>query len=84
MMYKLIMVVNNIMHQCWWWNGKSFYEFETVENLIEFIKEKIPVRAREIERIYEEDKVKTNGNLANNSWFRVEKGKHQMTEYTSF
>ena len=80
-MYELIMVIANIKH---WWNGKSFYRFNTIDELIDFMTSHIPMRERDIEFIYSNDMKKDNGNLANTSWYRVHKGEYEMTEYTSF
>lgn len=95
MKYKLKMVVANISHKSWWWNGKSVYEFETLKELEDFMIEHIPLdkcealnymtrRESEIDFIRKNDKKKSNGKLASTSWYEVEKGEHQMTEYTSF
>lgn len=85
-MYTLSMVVNNIRHKSWWWNGATSYTFDTVENLIRFMRAKIPTGERNIKMIYEEDKIKETGTLAHTNWYKVIKGnrEHQMTEYTSF
>jgi len=92
MKYKLRMVVSNIRHKSWWWNGKSNYEFETLDELIDFMSEHIPLKEfsgcnymkSDINSIYENDKKYDNGRLACTSWYEVEKGEHQMTDYTSF
>ena len=84
MKYKLIMVVANISHKSWWWNGKSFYEFNTIDELINFMEENIPITQKAIDFIRKNDQSKNNGRLACTSWYEVEKGEHQMTEYTSF
>ena len=84
MKYKLIMVVSNIQHKSWWWNGKSSYEFETLSELISFMESHIPITKRDIDFICENDEKKDARGLANTSWYAVEKGEHQMTEYTSF
>ena len=83
-MYELKMVIANIKHKSWWWNGKPYYKFETIDELINFMMTHIPMTNRSIEFIYENDKKKQNGRLACTSWYEVEKGAHEMTEYTSF
>lgn len=86
-MYTLSMVVNNIRHKSWWWNGATSYTFDTVENLIKFIREKkIPTGEGNIKMIYKQDKIKSVGTLVFTNWYKVVKGnpEHQMTEYTSF
>lgn len=44
----------------------------------------IPMSDRDIDIIYDNDDKKENGRLDCTSWYTVEKGEHQMTEYTSF
>ena len=83
-MYKLIMSVANIKHKSWWWDGKPFYEFGTIDELIDFMKTNIPMSKRDVEFICKNDKEQQNGRLACTSWYDVEKGEHEMTEYTSF
>ena len=86
-MYKLIMVVANIGHTSWyssWNNKKVFYTFETVDELIDFMWEHIPMRDRDVKFIRDNDAKKKNGKIANTSWYVVQKGEEQMTEYTSF
>jgi hypothetical protein len=84
MKYKLVMVVANIKHTSWWWNGKSCYEFEVLEELLNFMSKHIPLKQRDVDFIRKNDENKKNGGLADTSWYRVEKGEHQMTDYTSF
>jgi hypothetical protein len=83
MQYTLRMLLANIKHTSWW-KGKSIYTFETIEDLLRFIEEHIPITNYQYNFIIEHDKLNTRGNLACTSWYRVEKGEHQMTEYTSF
>jgi len=83
-MYNLKMVVANISHKDWWWHGKSSYKFETLKPLLDFMNENVPMTERDINFIIENDKKKEAGRLACTSWYEVEKGEHQMTEYTSF
>ena len=92
MKYKLIMVVANIKHKSWWWNGRSSYQFETLDELLEFMNDHIPLgkfdglnyMRSDINSIYENDKRIDNGRLACTSWYEIEKGEHQMTDCTSF
>lgn len=83
-MYKLEMVVPNIKHTSWWWNGKSIYKFDNIDEMIDFMMAHIPMKSRDIDFIYNNDKRQKCGRLACTSWYSVEKGEHQMTEYTSF
>lgn len=83
-MYRLEMVVANIKHQSWWWNGKPICEFDDIDELIDFMIKHIPMTNEDINFIYNNDKKQKNGRLACTSWYSVEKGEHQMTEYTSF
>lgn len=83
-MYKLIMTVSNISHKDWWWNGNSAYKFKTLQDLLDFMSEHIPTTERDVNFITENDKRQQTGRLACTSWYEVEKGEHQMTEYTSF
>ena len=82
-MYKLRMVIHNICYKPWWWNGKPFYHFDTVDELIDFMIHKIPMDGKDVKFIYDNDKKKLHGRLACTSWYEVEKGEHEMTEYTS-
>lgn len=84
MKYELIMVIANIEHKSWWWNGKSNYNFETLDELLIFMNKHIPLKQSDIEFIIKNDGKQENGKLACTSWYTVEKGEHQMTEYTSF
>ena len=84
MKYKLIMCVANIQHTSWWWNGKSVYKFETLDELLDFMIKHIPLKERDIDFIHKNDGKQDNGRLACTSWYDVEKGEPQMTEYTSF
>lgn len=86
-MYRLIMVVVNISHTSWyrsWQNRKTVYAFETIDELIDFMWEHIPMRDRDVDFIRNNDAKKQNGSLACTSWYEVKKGEDQMTEYTSF
>lgn len=83
-MYKLRMVVANISYKPWWWSGKPFYEFDTIDELMNFMVRKIPMDGNDVKLIYDNDKKQKNGRLACTSWYEVEKGEHKMTEYTSF
>lgn len=82
--YRLIMTIPNIKHKSWWWNGQPIYGFDTVDELLCFMKSKIPMCQRDIELIRNNDSLKENGRIACTSWYDVEKGEDQMTEYTSF
>jgi len=78
------MVIANIKHTSWWWNGKSCYRFDTLDELLGFMNKHIPLRKSDIDFIRNNDKKRNNGRLACTSWYEVEKGEHEMTEYTSF
>ena len=41
-MYRLTMVIANIKHNSWWWNGKRIYTFETIDELIDLCKQLNP------------------------------------------
>lgn len=82
-MYKLIMVIANIKHKTWWWNGKSVYSFDDLESLFRFMTSRIPGTAENIVTICARDNAITDGRLYCTSWYDVEKGDKQMTEYTS-
>jgi len=84
MKYKLIIVVANIKHKSWWWNGKSCYEFDVLDELIDFMIKHIPLTNKDIEFVRRNDKKQDDGKLASTSWYEIEKGEHKMTEYTSF
>lgn len=94
MKYKLIMVVANIKHNSWWWNGKPCYQFNELDKLIDFMVKHIPLTnhsnipyisgSKDIELIRENDKKQDYGRLASTSWYEIEKGEHGMTEFTSF
>jgi len=84
MKYKLIMIIANIKHKSWWWNGKSIYQFEALAELLKFINKHIPITESDIDFICKNDEKKNNGRLTCTSWYEIEKGEHQMTEYTSF
>lgn len=84
MKYKLIIVVANVKHTSWWWNGKSEYEFETIDTLIDFMIEHMPLTNKDVDFIYRNDKNKDNGRLACTLGYEIEKGQYEMTEYTSF
>lgn len=81
--YQLNLCVSNIKHKPWWWHGCSFYCFESLELLLDFIKKRIPFTKKEEERIRKQDEIKGEGKLANNSWYEIVKGE-PMTAYTSF
>lgn len=86
-MYRLIMVVANISHTPWyrsWQNRKTVYAFETIDELIDFMREHIPMRDRDVAFIRSNDAKKKDGRLACTSWYEVKKGEDLMTEYTSF
>ena len=83
MNYTIEMCVANIKHKEWW-NGAAIIEFETIQDVISFIRSHIPVKQRDIDFIIENDKNKSRGRLACTSWYSVRKGDPMMTEYTSF
>ena len=85
--YRLIMVVANIGHTSWYrsWNNKKItYAFDTIDELIDFMWEHIPMRNRDVDFIRNNDAKIQSGRLVCTSWYEVKKGKDQMTEYTSF
>ena len=82
--YRLRMVVANISHTSWWWNGKAFYEFDAIDELLSFMINKIPMTQREIDLIQRSDHEKKDGRIGCTSWYEIEKGEDLMTEYTSF
>lgn len=82
--YRLKMVVANISHTSWWWNGKSFYEFDTINELLSFMASKMPMTQREINLIRWYDHKKKDGHISNTLWYEIKKGEDLMTEYTSF
>lgn len=82
--YKLRMVIPNIKHTQWWWNGVENYEFESLDKMLEFMKKRIPMTDRSVAFIRDNDSKKERGRLACTSWYEVIKGNSLMTEYTSF
>lgn len=82
--YRLRMVVANIGHTSWWWKGKPFYEFDTVDELLAFMESRIPITQRETALIRKCDEKTQNGRIGCTSWYEIKKGEEQMTEYTSF
>ena len=83
-MYTLEMAIPNIRHKSWWWNGKTIYKFNDIDELVSFMTAHIPMSDKDIDFIYDNDERKKNGRLDCTSWYTVEKGEHQMTDYTSF
>jgi hypothetical protein len=83
-MYRLEMCTPNLKYISWWRGGKSLYKFDTIDELIDFMSANIPMTIGDMDFIYREDKKKQVGRLACTSWYTIEKGKRQMTEYTSF
>lgn len=85
-MYKIVIYVANIQHNPWW-NGKSTYQFDTLNEVIQCLKTIFPensIKDWELNRMIEADKKYENRNIAHTSWYKVIKGKEQMTWYTSF
>lgn len=85
-MYKLIICTANIKHYDWW-NGKNSYKFETIDEVIQCLKDIFPrgsIREWEFSNMIKHDKETENGRIASTSWYDVIKGEEQMTEYTSF
>ena len=79
--YVIEMCIPNIKR---WWKGKALYQFETINEVTEFIKKNLPNQDRNIKFIIENDKTRARGNLANTSWYLVRKGARLMTDYTAF
>jgi hypothetical protein len=79
-MYKLEMTMANIRH---WWRGKPRYQFDTFDELIYFMVKNGLATETDIQIMRKGDE-KQNARIACTSWYTVQKGEHQMTEYTSF
>lgn len=73
--YRLRMVVANISHTSWWWNGKSFYEFDTINELLSFMASKMPMTQREINLIRWYDHKKKTDTLAIHFGMKLKKAK---------
>ena len=67
-----------------WWTGKAIYQFETITEVTDFIKNHIPNQDRHIDFIVTTDRTRARGNLFNSSWYLVRKGERLMTDYTAF
>lgn len=84
MNYTIEICIPNIKHAPFWWNGKPIYEFETMQEVTEFIKNHFPNEDRYINFMIENDKKTARGSLGCTSWYQVRKGARLMTDYTAF
>lgn len=83
-MYTLELSIPNIEHRPWWWGGKQIYKFNTMDEVIQFIKAHMPHQDRYINFMIENDKERNRGTLGCTSWYRLRKGEAMMTDYTSY
>ena len=67
------------------WNGKPYYEFDTIDEVCGFLsRTQLERSSKWLDRLREEDRLKGYGRLACNSWYEVIKGGTEPTDYQMF
>lgn len=84
MKYTIEICIPNIKHCPFWWHGNAIYEFETMQEVTEFIKKHIPNQDRYINFMIANDEKRARGSLGCTSWYQVRKGARLMTDYTAY
>lgn len=67
------------------YSDKGVKRCATIDQVISLLKPYVhPKQSFIIDRMIESDKLTQHGSIADTSAFRVYKGEHQMTDYTSY
>lgn len=68
--YKLILCMANIRH--WWKYGEQeAYEFETIDELIKFMRSHGLTDRSDLLRLRKRDREEDHGSIASTSWYEV-------------